>query len=138
MAHLARPEPQPLTRPAIFRELERERPTRLLILPMLGSTPRWPDEADYPLFALPTWTPVANGYGRRTPAIYEALAQAVPEFPGGSLGDALRYYGFTHVIILPGYTDDGGAALKAAATASKDLELAAQIDNDVLYRVLPH
>ena len=135
MAHLARPKAQVVKVPTIFQELQRERPTRLLVLPMLARTSRWPDEADYPLFALPTWTPVANGYGRRTPSIYDALVEAVPEFPRGPLGDALRFYGISHVVVLANYTDDGGAALSRAADTSPDLEPVSRVDDDVLYRV---
>jgi hypothetical protein len=51
------------------------------VVPMLASTPSWPAEADYLLFASRAWTPLVNGYGRRTPAIYQAIADTVAGAP---------------------------------------------------------
>ena len=117
------PLARPLPTPAIFAALAEERPQALLVVPMLAGTDAWPSEADYLQLMLPTWTPLANGYGRRTPPIYEALREAVAIYPRGSLAESLRFYGITHVAVLAAYAEDRGEAFNAAALAnSQDFE----------------
>jgi hypothetical protein len=124
-----------LETPAIFREAERERPSGLLMLPMLGGTPGWPSEADYLLYAMPAWVPVLNGYGRRTSSIYDAVQRLVKEKHNG-LGDALRFYHVSHVIVLKDYLPTEADAA-AEVSWSADLEFVAEADGDLLYRVRP-
>jgi hypothetical protein len=129
------PHARPLPTPGIFADLAAERPQALLVVPMLGGTLDWPSEADYMQMMLPTWTPLANGYGRRTPDVYEALRAAVAAFPAGSLADTLRFYRISHVAVLGAYSADRGAAFNAAAALSPDFERIAAGGGDVLYRV---
>ncbi len=132
------PLARPLPTPAIFAALAEERPQALLVVPMLAGTDAWPSEADYLQLMLPTWTPLANGYGRRTPPIYDALREAVAIYPRGSLAESLRFYGITHVAVLAAYTEDRGEAFNAAALAnSQDFEPVVADGGDALYRVRP-
>jgi len=121
--------------PGIFARLAAANPSSALVVPMLADTPDWPAEADYLLFAQPAWTPLVNGYGRRTPPIYNAVLDAVATFPKTSLGDTLRFYGVSHVVVLPTYERTRSNAFIAAADASGDFERVAQVGDDVLYRV---
>lgn len=135
---MARLPPAPsnaLATPAVFQLLQAEGATGLLVLPMLGPSARWPAEADYMLFAQASWTPTVNGYGRRLPSTYEAVRDAVTSLPGPTLGDALRFYGISHVIVLPKYETDGDAPAMAALDASSDFERLAVVEGDALYRV---
>ena len=130
------PLARPLHRPAIFAALAEERPQALLVVPMLAGSDAWPSEADYLQLMLPTWTPLANGYGRRTPPIYDALREAVAIYPRGSLAESLRFYGITHVAVLAAYAADRGEAFNAAALANRqDFEPVVARDGDALYRV---
>lgn len=126
-----------LPSPGIFARLAAANPSSALVVPMLADTPEWPAEADYLLFAQPAWTPLVNGYGRRTPPIYNAVLDAVATFPKTSLGDTLRFYGVSHVVVLPHYDRTRAAAFRQAADASRDFERVAQVGDDVLYRVRP-
>ena len=91
---------------------------------------------DYMQLMLPTWTPLANGYGRRPPAIYEALREAVAIYPRGTLPEVLRFYGITHVAVLAAYAEDRGEAFNAAVRAnSEDFEPVVADGGDALYRV---
>jgi hypothetical protein len=128
------PHARPLPVPGIFANLEAERPSALLVVPMLAGTAAWPSEADYMQMMLPTWTPLANGYGRRTPAIYEALREAAAGPPRG-LAEALRFYGISHVAVLSAYGEDRAAAFTAGADTSPDFQRVAGGGGDVLYRV---
>ena len=137
MVHRPPPPVVPLATPAIFARLAADAPGVALVVPMLASTPSWPAEADYLLFASRAWTPLVNGYGRRTPAIYQAIADTVAGAPHAPLGDVLRFYGVTHIVVLPRYEPARAAAFLTAADASADLERLAASDGDVLYRVRP-
>lgn len=137
MVHRPRPAPAELPTPPVFARLAAEAPTTALVVPMLADTPAWPAEADYLLFARESWIPLANGYGRRTPSIYRAILDTVSAYPPRPLGDALRFYGVSHVVVLPRYQPDRAAAFMAAADAGPDFERLAVVDGDVLYRVRP-
>lgn len=137
MVHRPRPAAAPLPTPAIFERLAADAPAAALVVPMLADTPSWPAEADYLLFASRAWTPLVNGYGRRTPSIYLAVLDTVARMPDAPLGDVLRFYGVSHVVVLPGYAPARAAAFIAAADASADVERLAERDGDVLYRVRP-
>ena len=137
MAHYQRPPPSRLQRPPIFDALAAERPENVLILPMLARTPQWPSEADYQLFAMPSWTAIVNGYGRRVPSTYEAVLEAVAAYPEGPLAEVLRFYGVSHIVVLGEYAADRGASFKAAADARADFERVVADSGDALYRVRP-
>jgi hypothetical protein len=125
----------PLRVSPLFARLAAEAPTAALVVPMFGNAPAWPTEADYLLFASRAWTPLVNGYGRRTTAIYQAIFDTVERAPQAPLGDVLRFYGVSHIVVLPRYEPARVAAFIAAAAASPDLERVAESDGDVLYRV---
>lgn len=125
----------PLRVSPLFARLAADAPTAALVVPMLGNAPVWPTEADYLLFASRAWTPLVNGYGRRTPAIYQAIFDTVERAPHAPLGDVLRFYGVSHIVVLPRYEPARAAAFVAAADASPDLERVAESEGDVLYRV---
>ena len=127
----------PLRVSPLFARLADEAPTAALVVPMFGHVPAWPTEADYLLFASRTWTPLVNGYGRRTTAIYQAIFDTVERAPLAPLGDVLRFYGVSHIVVLPRYEPARAAAFIAAADASPDVERVAESDGDVLYRVRP-
>lgn len=142
--YMAYPPPLPsneLPVPAIFARLAADRPGAVLVLPMLRQTVRWPDEADYLQFVLPSWTPIVNGYGRRTSFTYEAVREALDVFPRQPhFVDALRFYGVTHVVVLPAYARNltpgfDVGRFHADAVASGAFEHVAQEGDDVLYRV---
>jgi hypothetical protein len=137
MAHHVPVPPDRLQRPAIFDALAAERPANVLILPMLARTPQWPAEADYQLFTMPSWTPIVNGYGRRVPSTYDAVLEAVAEYPKSPLAEVLRFYGVSHIVVLGVPADDRVAGFDAAARASADFEPVASQDGDALYRVRP-
>jgi len=124
-----------LEAPPVFAAVGRERPELLLVVPMLGATLQWPSEADYLHFARPTWTPLVNGYGRSTSAIYDLLRARVDAGAGPALVDALRYAGVSHVLVLARYDPERSATFVAAAAALPDLEPVARHGDDVLYRV---
>ncbi len=144
--YMAYPPPLPandLPVPAIFARLAADRPTTVLVLPMLRQTVRWPDEADYLQFVLPSWTPIVNGYGRRTSFTYEAVREALDVFPRQPhFLDALRFYGVTHVVVLPAYARNltpgfDVGRFHADAVLSGAFERVAAEGDDVLYRVRP-
>lgn len=125
----------PLDVPPVFAALAREPPELLLVVPMLGATLQWPSEADYLHFARPTWTPLVNGYGRSTSAIYDLLRARVAAGPGPALIEALRYAGVSHVLVLARYDPEASAAFVSAAAALPELEAVSRHGDDVLYRV---
>lgn len=135
MVHRPSPPPTALPTPAVFARLAADAPETTLVLPMLADTPDWPAEADYLLFAHRWWLPLANGYGRHTPPIYEALLDTVRRFPHADLGAALRFYGVSHVVVLGEYEPGRSAAFTAAADASADFQRIEASDGNVLYRV---
>jgi len=137
MVYRPRPAVPSLPTPSIFARLAADSPTVALVVPMLANTPAWPAEADYLLFASRAWTPLVNGYGRRTPPIYQAIFDTVARAPQAPLGDVLRFYGVSHIVVLPRYEPARAAAFIAAADASPDVERVAESDGDVLYRVRP-
>jgi hypothetical protein len=114
--YMAYPPPLPsndLPVPAIFTRVAAGRPTTVLVLPMLRQTVRWPDEADYLQFVLPSWTPIVSGYGRRTSFTYEAVREALDVFPRQPhFIDALRFYGVSHVVVLPSYARKPDAGIR--------------------------
>jgi hypothetical protein len=122
----------------LLSRLAGDHPTAALVVPMLGGSAEWPFEADYMLLASQAgWTPIVNGYGRRTPPVYTAIYETVDGLPRAPLGEVLRFYGVSHVLVLPRYEAARAAAFIAAADASADFERVAESDGDVLYRVRP-
>ncbi len=121
----------------MFERLAEDLPGTTLVLPMLADTAAWPAEADYLLFARHWWIPLVNGYGRRTPPIYRAILDTVTRFPRTPLGDTLRFYGVTHVVVLRQHDPARAAAFVAVADESSDFQRVDEIDRDVLYRVRP-
>lgn len=144
--YMAYPPPLPsndLPVPAIFTRVAADRPTTVLVLPMLRQTVRWPDEADYLQFVLPSWTPIVNGYGRRTSFTYEAVREALDVFPRQPhFIDALRFYGVSHVVVLPSYARNltpgfDVGRFHADAVASSAFDRVFQEGDNALYRVRP-
>jgi hypothetical protein len=124
-----------LATPRVFKRLAAEAPETTLVLPMLADSPAWPAEADYLLFAREWWLPLVNGYGRKTPPVYQAILETVAGFPRTDLAATLRFYGVSHVVVLPRYDRSRAAAFVGAADASEDFQRVDEVDGDVLYRV---
>lgn len=137
MVYLPPTPAPPLPTPPVFARLAADSARVAVVVPMLANTPSWPAEADYLLFARHAWTPLVNGYGRRTSPIYQAILDTMERLPHAPLGDVLRFYGVSHVVVLPRYEPARAAAFIAAADGSPDVERVAESDGDVLYRVRP-
>ncbi|MGD9906727.1 MAG: hypothetical protein AB7U83_24940 [Vicinamibacterales bacterium] len=127
----------PLETPPLIAAVRAERPDLLVIAPLLGGSLEWPHEADYLHIVRPSWTPVVNGYGRSTSAIYDLLRARFAEGPGPALVDALRFAGVTHVLVLSRYDPVTSAAFIAAAADVPGFDLVARDGDDAFYRVRP-
>jgi hypothetical protein len=107
----------------------------LVVFPLYGGN-QFNLNAEYLLHQTAHWKPMLNAYSSFAPPLFYDLAERLQAFPNAASFDALRTYGFSHVLLhrAPLERDYGRAALDALRR-HPNLELIFEADDVILYRV---